>query len=729
MKRLSRIILGFVLIFAGAFCGIGILPRVAAADEEIKISQDNFLSVFSNSDNYSKNLILTEDIDFSQLENPAEIYTQSKVFTGTFDGGGYTISNLQLYSSDNSFGLFTQASNAVIKNLRIAGDILCDLSGGNSINVGAVVGYANRTTLENCEIASDVQFLKINGQTIDSSAELSFGGFVGQAQNCVISNSLTYHSIDVSLSPSFDESASAIGGIVGEQIGGTIENCFSAAEISLSQEGESGLIYCGGIVGRISSINAIARNLMFVGEISSDSYDENAAAIVGEISALSTPKNGNIEFLYWTDSQLEAFAFSNGYMPLEEDKIKQVPAYGESFFTNSNNWYPFSKGWDFELSWFFKNSQLKLQMFETFNFKLALANSQYVENVYFDENVNTVDARYGEKVVVNIILKNNFVGFYELGGVIKNGSRTNQYESTEILNSDKVLGYKIEIISSDLTSGEYSFDFSAKRFPCKILTDDFSQGGVKEKNGLQITDSFELSLSYDSSAVTVVGEGKSFYTFSKWELYYSDQDVPVDFDGSGNQNLEIKFGNAPFDRTFSLKAVFSDKDSIAVGFNDRGMSEAVKSISFSGNEYQGQSISVSSTSRSVALKVVLNAGYRLDVNSFENLMKSYYGSASTASLVKNVDENAEGATYEFVINMQNISSAVTSKEIVLPLTITAVKNGGAGSLLWLYITLPILAVLVGGAIAVIIVLRRRKAMKQMAKKKEEKPVDYKTLYM
>ncbi len=732
MKKLSLSLFSFVLLLAGAFLAGGLLPIMparAAEEDEIYINQNNFVEVFSNQQNYSKNLTLTCDIDFSTLENAQSIYSTSKTFTGTFDGRGYTISNLILTSSDNNFGLFSQTQNATIKNLKLDGQITFNFSDNLSVNAGTLVGLSRNTTIENCLIggSSTPTILANADQTLQTKASTILGGLVGYGQDTNISNCLSYAQIELISLPTFSYT-NYVGGLVGQQIGGNITNSVSGGNISdkSAQPTSNDLKnICGGIVGQISGQNAEIRNTMFIGTISSQ--DENSvAAIAGDISSLNTPKNGNIEYSYWSAETLKPYPTQSAYQPLDSTKLKPQLHYGSDFFADTQNWYPLSKGWDFDLTWVIKNSNLRLQQFETFDFALSNMQNSILSSVKFKDqstNTTTISAKFGQEVTIELEIKEEFAPYYQLSHVSVNNVLTSNFEAVQIENDDKIIGYQVKLISSDMTDGIYSFDFNAIRFACFAAVDDPSQGGVKEKTGTEATDLLPLNLSYDSLPVTVVAEAKGIYTFTHWQLYLKDQDgnfqpSNASFDAE-NRSLEIKFGQAPFNREFVLKANFSSENAIAVKFNPLGTSQGIKSITLSGSEYNEEAIKVSSTNRSVVLRVVLNNGYKLDTNNLVAFLKNYYGTSPTSTIVRLVEEEREEPVYEFVLNMNAVSQNISDKQITIPLSIREEGNSNAKNLTWLYITLPIVAVVAAGTLTLIILLRRKRTANKLKKPKED----------
>lgn len=92
-------------------------------------------------------VLLTNDIDLGG-EAWAPIGSGSKPFSGSFDGGGFTVSGLQV-SGVNYAGLFgylkgSSAQNAVVKNLVVQGTV------SGTDDVGGIAGRADNTTFENC---------------------------------------------------------------------------------------------------------------------------------------------------------------------------------------------------------------------------------------------------------------------------------------------------------------------------------------------------------------------------------------------------------------------------------------------------------------------------------------------------------------------------------------------------------------------------------------------------
>lgn len=94
------------------------------------------------------NFVMINDIDCSglPLSDSGTYWENSKGFGGTFDGNGYTISNLSVSKN----GLFGTLSFATIKNVKFTGVRL--LASDKGVNVGLFANSIYNTLIENVEI-------------------------------------------------------------------------------------------------------------------------------------------------------------------------------------------------------------------------------------------------------------------------------------------------------------------------------------------------------------------------------------------------------------------------------------------------------------------------------------------------------------------------------------------------------------------------------------------------
>lgn len=182
----------------------------------------------------------------------APIGTSPKPFTGTFDGNGFTISNLYINRTSDYNGLFGYARSATVKNLTI----YCNITGGGS--TGAIMGSCASATLSNCKVEGDVQGTGRTGGLIGDGSTGTYdiqdctftgnvnggqytGGLIGYVATLTVTN------------------CSVIGDVTGEEYTGGVSGC--GIKIVVTNSSLNGLIeggeYTGGISGNGGAITAI----------------------------------------------------------------------------------------------------------------------------------------------------------------------------------------------------------------------------------------------------------------------------------------------------------------------------------------------------------------------------------------------------------------------------------------------------------------------------------------
>ena len=132
---------------------ISLCPAALAAEKgTLSIGTLEELADFADrcaSDAYSKDLtvVLTADIDAAGTEMAIP------VFSGTFDGQGHRIYNLELTRSASGYGFFGQIQKgAVVRNLSLVGETVPE---GTQSQVGGVAGI-NYGRIENCRYTGAV---------------------------------------------------------------------------------------------------------------------------------------------------------------------------------------------------------------------------------------------------------------------------------------------------------------------------------------------------------------------------------------------------------------------------------------------------------------------------------------------------------------------------------------------------------------------------------------------
>lgn len=206
----------------------------------ISLAQLRLLS--ETSDDWSKSFILTADIDASDTKNWNEregfspIGKKNLPFTGTFNGGGYTINHLHIYKTGRCKGMFGFINSAHIEQL---GLINCVMVVGDCS--GCLVGMASGISV--------IQECYSTGYL--SAAGTGSGGIVGCLDSSMIRMCYSNGTISGYLN---------VGGIVGQVMENSkVENCFSNSNVS-------GICIVGGIVGSALT-NADVQNCMVGGMV------------------------------------------------------------------------------------------------------------------------------------------------------------------------------------------------------------------------------------------------------------------------------------------------------------------------------------------------------------------------------------------------------------------------------------------------------------------------------
>ncbi len=193
---------------------------------------------------------LMNDITVGDANVMNPIGNASNPFQGHFDGAGHTISSLiieryGMNTEDKYIGLFGSITNGgSIKNLTIANSRFVGFN-----FVGAFAGYANRATIENCHVGSDVEMPAYTDYELTKQTVISHhGGIVGAALSsskiigcsCAAGFSLGYNG-----SKQFYE---AWGGIVGYMAESTVKDCLYYGKLLKNDNHKD----FNGIIGTVS---------------------------------------------------------------------------------------------------------------------------------------------------------------------------------------------------------------------------------------------------------------------------------------------------------------------------------------------------------------------------------------------------------------------------------------------------------------------------------------------
>ena len=202
-------------------------------------------------------------VDFVPLGN-----AENGAFTGTFDGAGFTIYNLDIHSGKYA-GLFGY-NEGVIKNVTLDNISVC----GNRYIGGVCAQNAEDGTLENCSV--------LGGQITseDGLYDIFAGGIIGLNEGQL--NTSFTNKADISIDSLYNI---YIGGIIGDNTAASTIKAQNYGKISCESSNDYGEFICGGIIGDNAADSVIkAQNY---GKISCESSSYYGEFICGGITGNS----------------------------------------------------------------------------------------------------------------------------------------------------------------------------------------------------------------------------------------------------------------------------------------------------------------------------------------------------------------------------------------------------------------------------------------------------------
>ncbi|MGN1077493.1 MAG: GLUG motif-containing protein, partial [Candidatus Gallimonas sp.] len=273
---------------------------VSTADELFAIANDT-----------TANYHLTKDIT---LPNSNKVWTAIERFSGIFNGNGYTIRNISFTLGDNSTYGFVRTNDGVIENLNFERLTFSQkiTSWATDFHSGIIAGN-NNGTIKNCHLLSGTMnytvevsddpknyfagtlvghnegiivncssFIELKvSATVAKGNDYSVVGYIGGiagGNGGVLSNarfegSIEYRNYTIQhTSYRNGWHYPRVGGLIGENSGGTVKECYTVADI-FTENGRSGnnahnLHFVGGLIGVNSGksivMNSFSKGLLIV---------------------------------------------------------------------------------------------------------------------------------------------------------------------------------------------------------------------------------------------------------------------------------------------------------------------------------------------------------------------------------------------------------------------------------------------------------------------------------
>ena len=206
------------------------------------------------------NITLDKNIDLTGKDwTPIGTYYDNS-YTGTFDGGGHTITGLTITTKDQFVGLFGYLNRAgTVKNVVMEGvQITSNQIDGGSI--GGVVGYS-WGTIENCSVSGSVSGTVYVGGVVgaqiggsitgcSSSATVKgtvdVGGVAGQTNSsATLTACYATGNVIIEINP---KKNIAGGSLVGMNAGSSLLACYATGNVT-STGSSTGKVHIGGFLG------------------------------------------------------------------------------------------------------------------------------------------------------------------------------------------------------------------------------------------------------------------------------------------------------------------------------------------------------------------------------------------------------------------------------------------------------------------------------------------------
>ncbi|WP_099192677.1 GLUG motif-containing protein [Tepidibacter mesophilus] len=412
-------------------------------------------------------------------------------YKGSFDGNGYTISNLKINKpSSDCVGFFGYAEECVVKNVKINN---IDVKG--KVSVGGLIGRIQHdkpidTIIENCKVEGKG---KVNGSqnvggligwiatknihVIDCASKVDIegtrhyvGGLIGNTNGRVEKSYATGNVVS---------RGDAVGGLIGTSAYNNTTECYATGDVF-------GNLYVGGLVGA-SSWGKI-ENCFSLGDVTGN----NAGGIVGVKS--STLKNsysigkvnGNITggLVGKEDRELD---IKNSYYDSEVSEYPPKKATDVARITSQMKSKTTFAGWDFENIWDIEEG----------NSYPYLRNLPVPNHENFPERLPPTQLVITEKTLTSISLSWNTVEgatSYDIeidGQVIDNGLNTTYVHDGLIQGEPHT--YRVRAKNSEKVSS-----WTPKLVVGPLLNTPKNLNAVEQSGAINITwDTVEKAIGYD----------------------------------------------------------------------------------------------------------------------------------------------------------------------------------------------------------------------------------------
>ena len=531
---------------------------ISSAEHIIRLSND----VNSGIDYKNEFFVLTNDIDF-EGQTLVPIGNEDNPFRATFDGAGYTISNVVIDSVNTlKLGFWGVCEGAEIKNLGIRDIEISSLDVATeetSFALGGICGVATNTQISQCFVKNQDEKMF----DIKTSKRAYIGGIAGMLAG---SSSMfdCFVMTDISaLSNTISPVDIHVGGLVGFVDNSHILNSYSAGDIvcgNLVAENVEMRLFAGGVLGFVQGAYSTTKNCFCLGDVSAPTNRATdqifLGAVIGGINAnaAQSPSAGNLNYCHYLQNETT----NNGLLAVASNATYNLtglvfkPQNDIVFFQRTTqfedeNSYDISDGFDFDNVWLIEQDYPELQLFAYYEIEVEQADHLTV-TVSGGEQIgeNTYKFKAGQTVSISAAIDSDVQKFYHI--------QTWRRNQTDIESSAGKELY--EFPCSYLTQGKYSVILKENTFTLKIVipTEFSGISSIRFESSLVGSSTFQTQLLYgrEISVEAVLGtsEDAQNYAFAGW-FAGADATTKIDWDSSV---LGFKIGDelVPFDDDLTI---------------------------------------------------------------------------------------------------------------------------------------------------------------------------------
>lgn len=735
------------------------------APTEIKDAED----LYNRITNYGSagavsNFVLTADIDMKDYVLHSTIGNEVNPFKGTFDGQGHTISNLTIdlsqtlqgdenNSANKYVGLFGLTNGATISNLQLSGTTNLKIGNCTTAYVGALVGYAQNTTIKYIQNVSSVN---LGQQTFGHG--LVFGGLVGSANSSNISYIINRQSDVVAFS--FNDNKDrvcSIGGVVGSLLDSSLIFGVSKSNFNVViGDAYVGKINFGGVFGTVSGFGVVneirvsvsnmlvENNIVFTNNQTNATLGKVYAGQVGGVISSPYPPALALSSIYYKKNanSITAFGEINSHVfenPTTYDNILETNVqFANEALVNAQNmrWHTKLGRWDFERVWYFNYSTIYLQSFlggfrvsvvqDTTSQRVFKIEQQMKDKYLFESSAEIVfsfrDSDEGaslsqyytitglKKDGVEKVKIENVGGEYKVVSSTENDSALDDFSISE---KNGVYTITINNINRS-TSGNYDISCESKQFNITTTSRLYDADGnyqdsaeppaniyVGSDTPVRLPYVFQMSYGLEKSLEARLRNSSLPYALEGWYLEVEGGD---DILLGSNNSYGIKFGSGHFTESRTIYAKYRN-DACRISFDVKG--DGIAEIYVRENLVQGNVTTVSKTLSNLKLEIYVKEGYEFDVNRFLDMISIYRGEGTTTPFCTWMNESSGDKSY-YVFNLDMTTLKGDFAEEFSVSIDTEKASGDKNNMVWYIVGGVGGAVVLGVVIFLIIFFVKRK---------------------